>query len=469
MEVQFSAQEYTSDDRFITSQYLFKGSVDSQWEIFRNGSLYLRLGKGYELLKTKICGICATDLSRRFLPFPLPQIIGHELLATHPKNGKVYAVEINDTSLARGEGPYDSFIRSGLATHSPERMVLGIDRLPGGFGPYVLVPKNAMVEIGDLNPYTAVLLEPFAAALQALYANPPKDNMVLAVLGPRRLGTLVIAALDMYRNITGSKYNIVALSRHDALLNLSKNVGADEGINLLHLDVESLKDKYNIVYDTSGSPDGFELAVKMAKDEVHLKSTNGQEMLGLKHLTELVVDEMSLLPYSESGLNFHWEEESVNERIYLAPGVQNFLELKAKKVYSTSISGAESILDETEFADRLPRFDLGIASSLEEIDKLIRPSKKHENSLIRPRGAILFKGEAGTNPLLQFLQSGGRLRTSRCGDFHKALDLLKKNPETVESLSRYMISDKYRADQLNEAFKKARSKEAIKVVLEHFL
>lgn len=54
-------------------------------------------------------------------------------------------VEINDTYEARGDEEKDSFCLAGLPTHSPERRTLGINMLPGGFGPYILAPRNAII------------------------------------------------------------------------------------------------------------------------------------------------------------------------------------------------------------------------------------------------------------------------------------------------------------------------------------
>ena len=103
MNIKFNALEYTADDKFVNSEYEYSGDKNSGWEIKRNGSDYLKLGSGYELLKTKLCGVCSTDIARRFLPFPLPQITGHELVAETLDGKQHYVVEINDTPAARGD------------------------------------------------------------------------------------------------------------------------------------------------------------------------------------------------------------------------------------------------------------------------------------------------------------------------------------------------------------------------------
>ena len=466
MHIKFNAFDYTAEDTFVNSEYEYSGDKNSGWEIKRNGTDYLRLGSGYELLKTKLCGVCSTDIARRFLPFPLPQITGHELVAETLDGKQHFVVEINDTPAARGDLLQDQFCMSGIPTHSPTRLVLGIDRLPGGFGPYILAPQNAMVPYDKISDLTAVMIEPFAAGLQAVIASPPKEGDSVAVLGPRRLGSLLIAALKAYKENYKIDFTITALARHEELLVLAKKLGADNGINLTKVNPESLRKFYDIVYDTTSTEAGFQSALKFAKREVHLKSTNGMEMCGFHKLTELVVDELSILPFTKENLEFRWENQTHrNDRIYSTFPVS--LENKEIKVYESDILSAETVLESKEFADRLPRFDLGVASSISEVDALIRPNPANENSLIRPRGAILFKGDSAGNPLLEFINGGGSLRTSRCGDFHLAIRLLEDNKELADSLSKNMISHLYSAEKMTDAFAMAKNPNAIKVVVEH--
>jgi threonine dehydrogenase-like Zn-dependent dehydrogenase len=466
MYIKFKALEYTSDDKFVDSEYEYSGDKNSGWQIKRNGNEYLKLGQGYELLKTKLCGVCSTDIARRFLPFPLPQITGHELVAETLDGKHHYVVEINDTPAARGDAVQDQFCLCGIPTHSPTRLVLGIDRLPGGFGPYILAPQNAIVPYEKISDKTAVMIEPFAAGLQAVIASPPKSGDSVAVLGPRRLGSLLIAALKAYKESFKIDFTITAIARHEELLALTKKLGADNGINLTKTNPDSIAKAFDIVYDTTSTESGFKSALNFAKREVHLKSTNGLEMCGFRKLTELVVDELSILPFSKENLNFKWQKEThENDRIYSTKPIS--VENNNIKVFTSGIPEAEKVLESEEFSNRLPRFDLGIASTASEIDLLIRPNSNHENSLIRPKGAILFKGDSSGNPLLEFVNSGGSIRTSRCGDFHLAIKLLEENKALADSLSENMISHIFSAEKLSEAFVTAKDSSAIKVVVEH--
>ncbi|TGM46340.1 alcohol dehydrogenase catalytic domain-containing protein [Leptospira vanthielii] len=478
MNLKFRAKDYTSDDSFESAEYEYFGNEKEGWEIKRNGQPYLHLGPGYIPLKTISCGVCSTDIDRRFLPFPLPQIIGHEVLAEGlgENQGKQFVVEINDTFEARGDKDIDSFCKEGIPTHSPERRVLGIDRLPGGFGPYILAPIHAAISLEGVSPKAAVLMEPFAAALQAILASPPKPGDHVAVLGPRRLGSLILAALASYRKTNKANFRITAITRHDHLVSLSKAMGADEVVDLRNTEISNLKDQFDIVYDTTSTASGFESALQIAKREVHLKTTNGQVMAGIAHLTELVVDELSILPYSESNTMFHWQKEArKNQNVFVFSGVSGTIKENLKKqftVFEGNSSDAESILNSEPFSKRLPRFDLVVVSNPEELNFAIRPNPNHENSLVRPRGAILVdlnnsrNWQDNSSLVANFFADGKEIHSSRCGDFHIAISLLRDNPEITHALETNLISHRFSSEQLELAYATAKDPSSVKVVVD---
>lgn len=82
-EIEFTAPEYQQDGHFINTSYRFSGNEHSSWNIYRQGKPWMTLGPGYVAVETLYCGVCATDLVRRHLPFPLPQIIGHEIVGLY--------------------------------------------------------------------------------------------------------------------------------------------------------------------------------------------------------------------------------------------------------------------------------------------------------------------------------------------------------------------------------------------------
>jgi threonine dehydrogenase-like Zn-dependent dehydrogenase len=466
LEIAFKALEYTKEDSFIESKYEYSGDSLQGWIVRRNGENYLRLGPGYRLLKSMYCGICSSDLSRRFLPFPLPQIIGHEVVAADPETDEEFVVEINDTCAARGAHK-EIFCKSGLPTHCPERMVLGIDRLPGGFGPYILAPMHAAIPLKAVPSKAAALIEPFAAALHAVASSPPHREDRVAVLGAGRLGLLIIAALSLYRKNVFPDFRIVGLARRSRNRSIAEMLGADAVIDPGKSEPGSLRNCFDLVYDATGSAEGFEDALNLAKREVHLKSTHGREYRGVKLLTEMVVDELSILPFTAENLDFKWDGDNrKNVWIYMPQG--NEITVPGEyRIFRGDFKSAVQFLHSANFKNRIPRFDLCIVSNVDEIDGCIRPDPTTVDSLLRPRGAILFKGGAPQHPLNTFLSSGKRIRASRCGDFHHAMQILKNERHLLTVLAHHFITHRFPAAELPRAFETAKASEAIKVVLEH--
>ncbi|TGK07032.1 zinc-binding alcohol dehydrogenase [Leptospira semungkisensis] len=521
--VSFTAFDYNSDDSFSRSVYEMEGSEESGWKIQRNALPYLELGKGYRLVKTELCGICSTDLDRRFLPFALPQVIGHEVLVSDPLTHKKYVLEINDTVAARGEET-DPFCNIGIPTHSPTRMVLGIDRLPGGFGPYILAPVGTLVETGSLKDKEAVLLEPFAASLHGVEVSLDRRGRDLpqkiAVLGARRLGSLVIAALDLYRKRKNLSYEIVSILRHEDLKELSLSVGADKVFYFSNLGKEETeiektigadtkmfdrseeallgkvfdrskiepkaikwadcKDAFDLVFDTTGSVSGLETAMYLTAKEIHRKTTNGQASLGISHLTEMVVDEISITYLRSDLSDLIWGiQETSPTWIYISSQTELTKEeqiwidqLKTQNKYKFfvgSIQEADEFLHSTEFDGALPHFDFAIIGSSSELDPILRPKTGIERSLVRPRGSVLISQGAkkDPNPFAFWILSGGILSSSRCGDFHRTRELLESEPGFLHTVSEALISGEYDSQSIPEAYLAARKSENIKVIVRH--
>lgn len=442
-DVAFDAFDHHRDGTFTKARYRLRGSTDDGWRVERDGALALRLGPGYRALRVRACGVCSTDLARRFLPFPLPQVIGHEVVVDD-EDGARYVVEINASHLARGVAHECAFCAAGLPTHCPERVTLGIHDLPGGFGPWILAPVDACLPVPDELPDdVAVLVEPFAAALHAVTTVAPRSGERVAVLGPRRLGMLVVAALAAKRG----DYAVEAVVRDPALAELARQFGAERCHVLAgEGDDEALAQAFDVVIDTTGSPAGLERAVRLARREVHLKSTHGQLAAGVRHLTELVVDELSIARC----------EIGDDERALVARLEGAFdAAAEAERWWSTR--------------DGLPRADAAIVASIAGVEAAIRPVEGREEALVRPRGELLLRpdGDYRGSPLLQAIAARGlRLTSSRCGDFAAALELLRGAP-SLRSLGERLVTHRFDAAALPEAFRVAGSRECVKAVIRH--
>ena len=164
----------------------------------------------------------------------------------------------------------------------------------------MLVPLASAIPLRDGIPdSTAVLIEPFAAALNAVRTVSPRSGDTVAVLGPRRLGMLVLCALDAWRRSSGLSFDVVTLTRDQHLGELARVLGADANLSVI-VDGRTLPGGLaDVVIDTTGNPEALELALRLARREVHLKWIHGRSSAGLRHLTELVVDELWIGPVPE--------------------------------------------------------------------------------------------------------------------------------------------------------------------------
>lgn len=468
-QVEFEALEYDADGSVKPAHYALEGSPKSGWHISRDGQDYLSLGTGYRLLRTQRCGVCSTDLARRFLPFPLPQITGHEVIALD-EDGLRYVVEINASHQARGCATDCAFCRNGMPTHCPERLVLGIHDLPGGFGPWLLAPENATLRVPDtLEDNTAVLVEPFAAALHAADQIALKPGDRIAVLGTRRLGLLTVAALAAYRRSNKLDYTLLGLSRHPRLQELARKFGADRAESPPEPGVPG--PVADIVIDTTGSPEGLERAIELADREVHLKSTHGRPAAGLQHVTEAVVDEVGLRhfgPAAEDQLSRLAHPESERPLVLWQSRAEppDWLLESAQCVRESESSAARQALH--TYRKSLPAADLAVVDGGAGVDRVLRPWPQEQTGLVRPMGEIaVMRSEATDGALITALiQRKLRLSTSRCGDFHQALKMMTSDRELASCLP-LLISHHLTADRLAEALQLAGSRDSLKVVVDH--
>jgi len=296
----------------------------------------------------------------------------------------------------------------------------------------------------------AALTEPLAAALHGVEMSAPKSGDIVCVLGPRRLGNLIVAALQGYRRREKISFEIVALARHKKQLEVARALGADKVINVSHGDGGegvAVGAEFDIVFDTTASAEGFEEALRLSRGVVHLKSTHGKEVCGLKQLTAMVsrslitlplflilrvsthhilffffffplkvIVEIYLLPLSIAALDFRWpgdiDVSRHNVNVLVLPSVPTCLieeelqkalshQSSPPKFHRLSIQAAAALVFNGEFlateppkelqGSPFPQFDLAIISSLSELDGVIRPSPPgvHSMSLVRARGAVL--------------------------------------------------------------------------------
>lgn len=477
--IRFKAPEYQSDGSFVETGYEFSGDETGGWRVLHGGTPLVRLGRGYTPLRSLYCGVCSTDLARRRLPFPLPQLIGHEAVGL--RDGRPVVVDINASHRARDDHPEDCpYCAAGLDTQCPDRLTMGIDRLPGAFAPWFLAPVRALHPVpDDIPPALATLAEPFAAALRGVELSMPRAGDRVAVLGPRRLGMLTLAALAGYRHRLDLDFEIIGVVRHGHLAELGVELGADRVIDIRETPAATLSGRFDIVFDTTGRPGGLETALELSRRIVHIKSTHGEPSLGLSHLTEMVIDELALLPYETTRLAFTPPGEAApraNTNIYVAPSVPEDLVAEASAAHPAGRFhrlppdiALRRLADEPGMVtgSPLPRFDLALVSRMEEVDAVIRPLPERRESLLRPVGAILLAGVSPPSapPLERAVRRGIEIHTSRCGSLARALEVMRANPRLMTAMRRRLVSHVYPLTAIGDAFTTAADSRAMKVLV----
>lgn len=220
-------------------------------------------GKTESLIRILMSGVCNTDkeILRGYRP-DFRGIMGHEFVGVVEESedsaliGKRVVGEIN-----AGCGTC-SYCRSGLEKHCENRRTLGMsDGKDGCFGEYMVIENHLLHEVpANLPVECAVFTEPLAAALEILSQVHIRPEAEVALIGDGRLALMTAEVLAL----TGC--HLTVIGRHEEKLELFKAYG-DTTLEVLG--------RYDIVVEASGSPGGFEMAMKLVKRQgtIVLKST----------------------------------------------------------------------------------------------------------------------------------------------------------------------------------------------------
>ena len=221
--------------------------------------------EGEVLVAPTLAGICATDLEivKGYMGFS--GVLGHECVGRvvdGPPSwqGRRVVVEINCVC-----GSCE-MCQAGLSNHCRRRSVLGIDGRDGVFAECVAVPERNLHAVPDsVSDAQAVFVEPLAAAFQVVKQCPVEKRMRVAVVGAGRLGLLVAQVLQQ----TGADLEVVG--RNERTLAFCER----HGIRATPVEELSPRADKDLVVECSGSPAGFELAVRMLRPRgrLVLKST----------------------------------------------------------------------------------------------------------------------------------------------------------------------------------------------------
>jgi len=241
---------------------------------------------GEALIKTRLAGVCATDLEMRRGYYPFTGIPGHEFVGevvTAPGfegwEGKRVVGEINLVC-----GGCEA-CRAGRKHHCKNRSVLGILEKDGVLAEFCTLPVANLHAVPESVPdEAAVFTEPLAAALEIQQQVHIQPGMRVLVVGAGRLGLLIAQTL----RLTGCDLAVVV--RREAQAKLLAGWG------ILAVDARTVRSKSaDLVVEVTGSPSGFSLARAAVRSEgtLVMKSTFAGDVS--LNLSALVVDEVTLV------------------------------------------------------------------------------------------------------------------------------------------------------------------------------
>jgi len=223
--------------------------------------------RGFALIRLLCGGICNTDLELQRGYYGFTGVPGHEfvgeVIEAAGKRELIGRRVVGEINLCCGGCEW---CRRSLGRHCPKRTVLGIVKHPGAFREFLTLPERNLHVVPDSVPTEeAVFVEPLAAACEILDQVSIPCSSEVAVLGDGKLGLLVAQVLRAYG------YSVHEFGRHKEKLRIAARAGVETEVVRKRLP----NAEYSWVVDATGSPEGLQEAVRMARPRgtVIMKST----------------------------------------------------------------------------------------------------------------------------------------------------------------------------------------------------
>ncbi len=184
------------------------------------------LNEGEILVKTKVSGICGTDLMEWYRVQKGPRVLGHEI------TGEI--VESKNSKFKKGDRVFVSHhVPCNKCKYCNEDNHTACETLhkgnydPGGFSEFIRVPKvnadNGTYILPDSMSYEeGSMIEPLACSVRALRLMNIKKNHTVIVMGAGISGLFNVQIAKLY----GAK--VIATDISDFRLKKAKELGADE-------------------------------------------------------------------------------------------------------------------------------------------------------------------------------------------------------------------------------------------------
>jgi len=318
-------------------------------------------GDDWAIVRTQLCGICGSDLKEVFLEgnfdnpltslISFPAVLGHEVVGTIECVGpRVTSRRVGERVVLnpwlscgpRGITPPCDACRRGLyfaCRHFTDgRLPPGIhigncSAVSGGFAPLLSAHESQLFPIPDAVRFDqAVLADPFSVSLHAILKAPPAEGDLALVYGCGTLGLLSIAILRALFPAT----RVMAIARYPHQEELARELGAGvvirtrsrtEIVEIIAGTVGApllrprqgapwLLRRVDVIYDTIGSPESFEIGVRVARPRATIVVT-GVDKPARFEWTPLYFKEIALVGSNAFGIEDFEGEPLHAMEIYL--------------------------------------------------------------------------------------------------------------------------------------------------------
>jgi threonine dehydrogenase-like Zn-dependent dehydrogenase len=303
-------------------------------------------GDDWALVRTRFCGICGSDLKEVFLEgsfdnpltslISFPAVLGHEVAGTIERVGPgVTSRKVGErvvlnpwlSCAPRGITPPCDACRRGqyfaCRNFTEGRLPSGIHigncrGASGGFAPLLAAHQSQWFPIPDGVSFDqAVLADPFSVSLHAILKSPPGEGELALVYG---CGTLGLLSIIILRALFPST-RVIAIARYPHQEELARELGAElvirtsdpaEIVEIIAGTVGApvlrpLKGKpwllrgVDVIYDTIGSPESFEIGVRVARPRASIVVT-GVDQPARFEWTPLYFKEIALVGSNAFGV-----------------------------------------------------------------------------------------------------------------------------------------------------------------------
>jgi len=243
-------------------------------------------GPGDALIRTRVAGICNTDLEiiRGYMNHR--GVLGHEFVGVVESAGDDALVGrrvVGEINLPCGSC---DTCRDGLGSHCPNRTVLGIDGHPGAFAEFLTLPAaNLHVVPDDVTDDEAVFVEPLAAACEITTQIDVAPDASVCVLGDGKLGLLVTQVMDPL----AGELTLVGRS-----LDKIHRVGPVRVQRCLVEEFDRAP-RFDVVIDCTGSPEGFTTAMRVVRPRGTIVLKTTAAAAAPVNLAPIVVNEITVV------------------------------------------------------------------------------------------------------------------------------------------------------------------------------